>query len=405
MKSFKHYLEEGSGPTRKHFQQVANLVKMHPDANKRKELALHHASIFATQNPRFDKKKFLAAANVSESALDELKMPSRWTNFKHALGSDDRSVKASAHRISHETKSMSDAELHSLHKSYGKTDKINPAKTAHGSNQHMQQRAIHREVQKRAAQPKTMDRWARWPSEFVSEAMKTSNVLKTYHRNETNNAHTANLVHLAKHFGDDAQRARAAHLASELKKHGNNIHVDAAYALHKELWPKLMSAHKAHKGVHESAAINELSGQTLKNYISKAVVSAVGHMRFDKSHPNAAKKDAVKAKRLSGISKASSRLKEDAESLDVSTLSVDSIAKKHGVSVEQIEAQLKKGIEVETEHTTDADTAKEIALDHLNEKPDYYTQLAKIEDVKESFTHSLITSTPLAIRQEQRRRQ
>lgn len=85
--------------------------------------------------------------------IDELKMPSRWANIKHALGSDDRSVKASAHRINHETKNMSDKELHSLHKSYGQTDKINPEKTAHGSNQHMQQRAIHREVKRRASTP------------------------------------------------------------------------------------------------------------------------------------------------------------------------------------------------------------------------------------------------------------
>lgn len=41
--------------------------------------------------------------------------------------------------------------------------------------------------------------------------------------------------------------------------------------------------------------------------------------------------------------------------------------------------ELKKGIEVEYEHTSDRDTAKRIALDHLAEIPDYYTRLAKME--------------------------
>lgn len=41
--------------------------------------------------------------------------------------------------------------------------------------------------------------------------------------------------------------------------------------------------------------------------------------------------------------------------------------------------QLKLGIKVEMEHTDDADVAKEIALDHLAEDPQYYSKLAKIE--------------------------
>ena len=67
------------------------------------------------------------------------------------------------------------------------------------------------------------------------------------------------------------------------------------------------------------------------------------------------------------------------EGLDVKTLSVAELAKKHKVPKEQILAQLKKGIEVEQEHTTDKKIAKEIALDHLKEFPDYYDRLAKAE--------------------------
>lgn len=54
--------------SRKHFQQVADLIAANDDAAKRKELAQHHAEIFAKQNPRFSKEKFFAAANAK---LDE----------------------------------------------------------------------------------------------------------------------------------------------------------------------------------------------------------------------------------------------------------------------------------------------------------------------------------------------
>ena len=61
------------GPTRKHFQQVADLLKNIPDEAKRKELAQHHAGLFKSQNPRFDHKRFFAAAGVNEDTqLDEV---------------------------------------------------------------------------------------------------------------------------------------------------------------------------------------------------------------------------------------------------------------------------------------------------------------------------------------------
>lgn len=41
--------------------------------------------------------------------------------------------------------------------------------------------------------------------------------------------------------------------------------------------------------------------------------------------------------------------------------------------------QLKKGIEVEKEHTNDPDIALKIAMDHLFEIPDYYDRLEKME--------------------------
>jgi hypothetical protein len=52
-------------PTRKQFQQVADIIKAHPDAKKRQELANHHAAIFALQNPRFSHEKFHAAVGTT----------------------------------------------------------------------------------------------------------------------------------------------------------------------------------------------------------------------------------------------------------------------------------------------------------------------------------------------------
>lgn len=65
--------------------------------------------------------------------------------------------------------------------------------------------------------------------------------------------------------------------------------------------------------------------------------------------------------------------------LDQPTGTVQSIAKKHGVSVDKIKQQLDIGIKVELEHTKHLDIAKEIALDHLGEFPDYYDRLARAE--------------------------
>lgn len=60
-------------------------------------------------------------------------------------------------------------------------------------------------------------------------------------------------------------------------------------------------------------------------------------------------------------------------------LSVEDIAKKHKVSVESIKQQIEKGKKVEMEHTKDEKMAEEIAMDHLDEMPDYYDRLTKME--------------------------
>lgn len=67
-------------------------------------------------------------------------------------------------------------------------------------------------------------------------------------------------------------------------------------------------------------------------------------------------------------------------------LTLNDIAEKHGISVDILVAEFKKGIGVEMEHTTDKEIAKEIALDHLFEDPKYYTKLSTIEKQNEVYT-------------------
>ena len=64
--------------------------------------------------------------------------------------------------------------------------------------------------------------------------------------------------------------------------------------------------------------------------------------------------------------------------------SPEELSKKHGVSVEEIKKQLEIGTKVEFEHTTSKSSARITALQHLDEKPDYYTKLKKMETQKES---------------------
>ena len=58
---------------------------------------------------------------------------------------------------------------------------------------------------------------------------------------------------------------------------------------------------------------------------------------------------------------------------------VEQIAKKHRLDVSFIQRQLDMGEPIEHEHTKDHNLALDIALQHLDEIPDYYTRLKKME--------------------------
>lgn len=62
------------------------------------------------------------------------------------------------------------------------------------------------------------------------------------------------------------------------------------------------------------------------------------------------------------------------------TPAFNQIMAKHKMAYVDLVIQLSKGIKIELEHTPDIAVAREIALDHLNELPDYYTRLDKMEN-------------------------
>lgn len=64
----------------------------------------------------------------------------------------------------------------------------------------------------------------------------------------------------------------------------------------------------------------------------------------------------------------------------VKTYSPTALAKHHGVGLDEIMSQLEMGTRIEQEHTSDPKVAREIALDHLKEMPDYYSRLKKMEE-------------------------
>jgi hypothetical protein len=54
-------------------------------------------------------------------------------------------------------------------------------------------------------------------------------------------------------------------------------------------------------------------------------------------------------------------------------MSIEDIAKKHGVSIDAIKKEIQIGIEVEKEHTSSKGKEREIVMDHLVEDPEYYS--------------------------------
>lgn len=86
----------------------------------------------------------------------------------------------------------------------------------------------------------------------------------------------------------------------------------------------------------------------------------------------------------------SERLSIEERILDKPTLTTDELSRKHNVPKMHILQQLDMGIKVELEHTSDRKIAREIALDHLSEDPNYYTKLksANLEEMASGYIPS-----------------
>jgi len=126
------------------------------------------------------------------------------------------------------------------------------------------------------------------PSLPLTEAEQLDETfMGTYKRNESMNRHTANIVHLAKHFGTEADKSEAKFYADELKKHGHNKHHEASYRLHQKLWPLATAAHHYSEEVEQ---LNELKKSTLRNYLGKAA--------YDLRQQERVGHDAIEAERL-----------------------------------------------------------------------------------------------------------
>jgi hypothetical protein len=106
--------------------------------------------------------------------------------------------------------------------------------------------------------------------------------------------------------------------------------------------------------------------------IGKAVGGSCTHTKKGKSCP------------IHGMDQCPMSEERDPKGPVKSYKSPEELAKKHGVPVEEIKKQLEIGTKVEFEHTTSKSSARITALQHLDEKPDYYTKLKKMETQKES---------------------
>lgn len=106
--------------------------------------------------------------------------------------------------------------------------------------------------------------------------------------------------------------------------------------------------------------------------ITPEIFTSINQMKGDMKEEEKLKGGLADKKTLRDVAKKHTPIKGSSQSRE---LKVDSTEKK-------LKVQLKKGKKVETEHTKNKVSAKEIAMDHLWEDPKYYSKLQKIESGK-----------------------
>lgn len=104
-------------------------------------------------------------------------------------------------------------------------------------------------------------------------------------------------------------------------------------------------------------------------------IKTLGDLKSFKDHQGSAELDALKDYKKELDLDEALGLKEGISG----NMTIEEIAEKHKVPVEDIRKQLEIGVKVEKEHTDDKSKAERIALDHLFEIPNYYDKLDKME--------------------------
>jgi hypothetical protein len=126
---------------------------------------------------------------------------------------------------------------------------------------------------------------------------------------------------------------------------------------------------------------NPISGTDVRNWLGNGT-DAEKKKNFMKAYP----KFDEKAYKLITLT-LSKNLKEDIIPGGLSNgKTLNDIAKKYEVNLDDVKKEIKKGIKVEKEHTSDLRIAAEIAKDHLWEDLHYYEKLATIENKLVEFT-------------------
>jgi hypothetical protein len=100
-------------------------------------------------------------------------------------------------------------------------------------------------------------------------------------------------------------------------------------------------------------------------------------------------KEFHKAAQASGVNDLRSIVFSEEEKVEggkADDMTPEDLAEKHGVDLKDIEKEIEVGVRIEMEHTDDKEIATEIAMDHILEFPDYYTDpnygLVAVEDIK-----------------------
>ena len=286
---------------RQHFQMVADLIRGHESAEKRKELAHHHAELFKKANPRFDHAKFMKAAGVNEEveliAKHEVKADAPHKTSGHVI----LTKSSDKWHVLHNKKSSPDAK--DLHRS----------KLLHSYDNEKEARAKFKELHE----------------EQIDEAKSI-----TFHEPaKFHDAVDKELDHNKSNFNVKVMSRDLNHIKNNIDKsgkfHGHADHVEQAQ--------KFAKRHKLAHTIGESVKIDEISKSTLARYIPSAARDVGSHTYAGKeagewaSHYtragdwSAAEKHSKKSyadfkkanKRIAGIDRATKKLATQKEEVQV----------------------------------------------------------------------------------------